>query len=53
MEAGFLFLLFVFVFIIFIILIGFKSTAVFNQRMIIKKIDELRNEVNKLKAVNY
>ena len=50
MEAAFIFLLFVFVFIVFIILLGFKSTSIFNQRMIMKKLDELRNEVSALKT---
>jgi len=51
MEEAFLFLLFIFVFIIFIILLGVKSSAAFNQRMVMKRLDELRNEISKLKSV--
>ncbi len=50
MESAFLFLLFIFVFIVFIILLGLKSTSVFNQRMILKKLDDLRDEISKLKS---
>lgn len=50
MEAAFLFLLFVFVIIIFIVLLGIKSNAVLDNRLILKKLEDIRLEVSKLKA---
>jgi len=50
MEAFFLFVLFVFVFIIFIILLNFKSSNAFNQRLIIKRLEKLNNDFEALKS---
>lgn len=50
MEAVFLFLLFIFVLVIFIILLSFKSTSSFGQRMIMKRVEELKNEILELKS---
>lgn len=51
MEAAFLFLLFVFVIVVFIILLVFKSSTSFKQRLILRKIEDLKNDINELKTV--
>jgi len=49
MEAVFLFFLFVFVIVIFIILLTFKSSVSFKQKLILRRMDELKNDLNYLK----
>lgn len=49
MEAFFLFLLFVFVFIIFVMLLSFKSSSAFNQRIMQQKLDKLLNDFENLR----
>ncbi len=51
MEAFFLFLLFVFVIVIFIILLSFKSAVSFKQKLILRRMDELKNDLASLKKV--
>ena len=51
MEAFFLFLLFVFVIVIFIILLSFKSSVSFMQKLILRRMDEIKHEIEYLKKV--
>ncbi len=53
MEAAFLFLLFIFVIVIFIILLSFKSSVSFKQKLLLRRMDELKSDISSLKKLGF